>query len=64
MESSVYQVKGQIVDVVNSRIFKGTVYVNDGKIVDIIEENNDAEQIIMPGFVDSHIHIESSMLAI
>lgn len=62
MENSVFQVSGQIVDVVNSRIFKGTVFVDNGKIVNVIEEENDNDQFIMPGFVDSHIHIESSLL--
>lgn len=62
MESSVFQVSGQIVDVVNSRIFKGTVFVENGKIVNVIEEENDNNQFIMPGFVDSHVHIESSLL--
>ena len=62
MENSAFQVSGQIVDVVNSRIFKGTIFVDNGKIVNIIEEENDNNQFIMPGFVDSHIHIESSLL--
>ena len=55
-------ISGQIVDVVNSRIFRGTVTVSNGKIEGIIEEDNDENQIIMPGFVDSHVHIESSLL--
>ena len=62
MKNSAFQVSGQIVDVVNSRIFKGTVFVENGKIVNVIEEENDSNQLIMPGFVDSHIHIESSLL--
>ena len=62
MDKSVFQVSGQIVDVVNTRIFKGTIFVENGKIVDIIEDDNDNDQIIMPGFVDSHIHIERSLL--
>ncbi len=60
--SNIFQVSGQIVDVVNSRIFRGTIHIDNGKIVEIIEEDNDYEQIIMPGFVDSHVHIESSLL--
>ncbi len=55
-------ISGQIVDVVNSRIFRGTVTISNGKIEGIIEEDNDENQIIMPGFVDSHVHIESSLL--
>lgn len=59
---SVFQVSGQIVDVINSRIFKGTIFIENGKIINIIEDDNNNNQIIMPGFVDSHIHIESSLL--
>lgn len=62
MENSAFQLSGQIVDVVNSRIFKGTIFVEHGKIVNIVEEENDNDLFIMPGFVDSHIHIESSLL--
>lgn len=62
MNSTRFQVSGQIVDIVNSRIFKGTIEVDNGKIINIIEEDNDCEQIIMPGFIDSHVHIESSLL--
>ena len=36
MRNRTFQVSGNIVDVVNSRIFKGTVFVDDGKIVDLI----------------------------
>lgn len=62
MNNTRFQVSGQIVDIVNSRIFKGTIEVDNGKIINIIEEDNDSEQIIMPGFIDSHVHIESSLL--
>lgn len=53
---------GNIVDVVAKRIFRGRVEISDGKIQRITEEEVDGTDYIMPGFVDSHIHIESSML--
>ncbi len=56
------KISGQIMDVVGKRIFPGTVTVDNGRIADIVEEQNDETRIIMPGFVDAHIHIESSML--
>ena len=56
------KISGHIVDVVASRIFRGTIFIDNGKIKDIIEDDNDNSQIIMPGFVDSHVHIESSLL--
>lgn len=62
MDANVLELKGQIVDVVNDRIFSGAIYIHDGQIVDVKEEQHDEKQLIMPGLVDAHIHIESSML--
>ena len=55
-------IQGNIVDIENRRIFKGEVEFRDKKIVAIRETNHDQEGFILPGFVDAHIHIESSML--
>lgn len=55
-------IKGQIVDIANKRIYKGEVVVHEGKIKAINECDHEVEHYIMPGFVDAHIHIESSML--
>ena len=55
-------VQGNIVDIRNKRIFKGEVVVEDGRILTIREAEHIIETYIMPGFVDAHIHIESSML--
>ena len=55
-------VKGQIVDIKNRRIYKGELVHENGEIVSIIEKDHDVNDYIMPGFVDAHIHIESSML--
>lgn len=53
---------GYIVDVINRRIVKGHLIIKDGKIERIEQDDNVPEQYIIPGFVDAHIHIESSML--
>ncbi|CAA0187079.1 Adenine deaminase [Tenacibaculum maritimum] len=55
-------VQGNIVDIQNKRIFKGEVVVKDGKIAKIQEADHTIETYILPGFIDAHIHIESSML--
>ena len=57
-----FTIGGQIVDLVNSRIFSGVVVVENGKIIKIEEQPVGNTQYIMPGFVDAHVHIESSML--
>ncbi|WMI65433.1 adenine deaminase [Aestuariibaculum sp. YM273] len=54
--------QGQIVDIVNQRIFKGEITITDGEIASIEEKEHDVNHYILPGFVDAHIHIESSML--
>ncbi len=56
------QIQGQIVDIENKRIYAGEITVEKGKITSIIEKNHQVQHYIMPGFIDSHIHIESSML--
>ncbi len=55
-------IQGQIVDIKGKRVFKGEITVSEGKIVAIEACNHDKEHYILPGFVDAHIHIESSML--
>jgi adenine deaminase len=62
MGFSVLEFKGNIVDVVGKRIFKGTVVVAGGKISAIREEYVPDDGYILPGLIDAHIHVESSML--
>ena len=57
-----YKLSGNIIDLRAEKIFKGTVHVVDGIISKIVEEKVAEEQYILPGLIDSHIHIESSML--
>jgi adenine deaminase len=58
------RVKGYIVDVLAKDTYPGCVYIENGKIacVERMPENKVPKQYIMPGFIDAHIHIESSML--
>jgi adenine deaminase len=62
MEKQDLEFKGNIVDVVGERIFKGIVIVRDSKIAAVREEDNEENVYILPGLIDAHIHIESSML--
>ena len=56
------KLQGQIVDIPSKRIYKGEITITNGKIKSIEEKQHDAENFILPGFIDAHIHIESSML--
>ena len=55
-------IQGNVVDILNRKIFKGEVLIENGKINEIREANHTCENYILPGFIDAHIHIESSML--
>ena len=58
-----FSVKGNIVDILKKKIFAAEVFVRDGKIASIVPDSKiDASHYILPGFVDAHVHIESSML--
>ena len=62
MNATTFSLSGQIVDLCHSRIFPGTVTVSGEKILEITPSDTDETRLIMPGFVDSHIHIESTMV--
>lgn len=56
------KIAGNIVDIHNREIYKGVVEYENGVIISISRQDNDSDCFIMPGFVDAHVHIESSML--
>lgn len=64
---SKYTAEGNIVDIFTKEIYYGTIEVSDGKVTAIrkLETTNlqtPTTNYILPGFIDSHVHIESSML--
>lgn len=56
------KLQGHIVDIFNKRIFKGEITILNGHITSIEEKEHNVNYYILPGFVDAHIHIESSMV--
>lgn len=57
-----HQITGKVVDIYNQQIYGATLFINGNKIHSI-EKNEHAEgPYILPGLIDSHIHIESSMI--
>lgn len=62
MEEKKYFVSGKIIDPVNKKTRDGKVFVNNGRIERIESSGKKYDHYILPGFVDSHVHIESSML--
>ncbi len=56
-------ISGNIIDVLNEKIYGGTIYIENGRIVRIVPTAvQQDDRFILPGFIDAHVHIESSML--
>jgi adenine deaminase len=58
-------VSGNITDVHKKQVYLGEVKIENGSIASInkiSDTPSQTENFILPGFVDSHVHIESSML--
>lgn len=62
---SSFSITGNLVDVHQKRIYPAEIKVEEGKIISIKEIHDlhgNPANFILPGFIDAHVHIESSML--
>lgn len=60
-----FTITGQLVDIWQKKIYSAAITVVNGKIEAITpveSPGHEAFGYILPGFIDSHVHIESSML--
>lgn len=55
---------GNLVDILQKDIYPATIHIEKGhiKLVERLQEISGELPFILPGFIDSHVHIESSML--
>jgi adenine deaminase len=57
-----FTIEGNIIDVINQNIYQGIITIENGIIVNITKQAVESNSFILPGFVDAHVHVESSML--
>lgn len=59
-----FSITGNVVDICNKKIYAADVVVESGKIKSITptQQAKPNSNYILPGFIDSHVHVESSML--
>ena len=57
-----FTISGKLIDLFQRRIYPAQVVVKDGRIHSVTETETAEDRYLLPGFVDAHIHIESSML--
>ncbi len=55
-------IKGNIVDLEQRKIYAAQIVFNDGVITSITPIDEVISGFILPGFIDAHVHIESSLL--
>ena len=56
------EIKGHLIDIAGREIYPAAIVIESGHIASVTRIAEAPQQYILPGFVDAHIHIESSML--
>ena len=65
MKQNPYSISGKLVDIIQKKIYPAEVVVENGRVISVNPVSESAINTagyILPGFIDSHVHIESSML--
>src|SRR5689334_15261953 len=57
-----FRISGNLIDILQQKIYPATIAVDNGVITSITEDATTYEQYLLPGFIDAHVHVESSML--
>ena len=57
------KIQGQLVDIHSRSVFPARIDIVNGRINSVVKIDLAPDQYIMPGLIDAHIHIESSMLS-
>ncbi len=55
-------IEGFIVDVLKKTILPGRITIENGRIADVKTQKKVPHHYLLPGLVDAHVHVESSML--
>jgi adenine deaminase len=55
-------IKSNLIDIIAKKIYAAEVVIDNSKIVSITKISETLNTYILPGFVDAHVHVESSML--
>lgn len=63
MHKDTHRLAGVIVDLENRRLVAGELWMQGGRIDRIVPGNGIDGPFILPGFVDAHVHVESSLLS-
>ncbi len=62
MPANSFTVSANVVDILGRRTYPAEVVIEDGVIAAINKTSGSHTTFLLPGFIDAHVHIESSML--
>ena len=62
MKKKDFIIEANLVDVVSRSVYPAEIFVSGGRVQRIIKTTKVFNSYVLPGFVDAHVHIESSML--
>ena len=57
-----FTVKANLIDIISKETYPAEIVISDKKIASIKRIEESLDTYILPGFIDAHVHIESSML--
>jgi adenine deaminase len=57
-----FRISGNLIDIHKREIYPATITISEGIVEKIEKVNSVFEEIILPGLIDAHVHIESSMV--
>ncbi|SHN24565.1 Adenine deaminase [Cyclobacterium lianum] len=60
--TTAFSVRGQYVDIQNRDIFPAEIQISNKRIKSVKRINSAPKHYLLPGFIDAHVHIESSLL--
>ena len=61
-DASFWRISGNVVDPIARRIVPATLTISNGVIVGMVRDTIEHSTWLLPGFVDAHVHVESSLL--
>ncbi|WP_343663156.1 adenine deaminase [Chryseobacterium mucoviscidosis] len=57
-----FTIKSNLIDIVARETYPAEIFIKDNKISSIQRISEKQDTYVLPGFIDAHVHIESSML--
>ncbi len=57
-----FTIKSNLIDIVAKETYAAEIIITNNKISSIKKINESCDTYVLPGFIDAHVHIESSML--